>query len=264
MKLLTLENHEKHYSNIVLEILARTPESVLDIGGGTGEVVKFLEGEGVNATCMEVSKKCWSSRVTDNFILHDALETPWPFTDKQFHLCTGFGFLKYIPEQELKQLLREMARVTQKGLFGVGRGVKGSPSDFERTDVERSTNWYLKKFAEIVPSYPIEVFTIRHRSSLGGCARGNGSNKLLTIDIITKSVCGFLVWDGKLFGCSIYETRPEICESFCEEYPLGLENPRLVIGRRKWGMPPLVLDDGNLCRHCANCCSVTPPYEVMS
>ena len=147
------------YSNFILEILARAPESVLDLGGGTGELVKFLEEDGVSAVCMDKSEEWWNNRVTDNFILHDISETPWPFTDKQFDLCTGFGVLKYIPEEKHESLFHEIARVTRRGFFGVGNGVKVSPL---KIALFKSVEWWLARFTEIIPSYPIEVEPMRY------------------------------------------------------------------------------------------------------
>ena len=147
------------YSNFIREILARTPENVLDLGGGAGELVKLLEEEGISATCMDNSKECWDNRVTNNFILHDISETPWPFIDDQFDLCTGFGVLKYIPEKKHEALLHEIARVTRRGFFGVGNGVKVSPL---KIMLLKPAEWWLARFTEIIPSYPIEVEPMRY------------------------------------------------------------------------------------------------------
>ena len=146
------------YSNFIREILTRNPESVLDLGGGTGELVKFLEEDGVSAVCMDKSEEWWNNRVTDNFILHDISETPWPFTDKQFDLCTGFGVLKYIPKEKHESLFHEIARVTRRGFFGVGNGVKVSPLKIE---LFKSAEWWLARFTESIPSYPVEVVPMR-------------------------------------------------------------------------------------------------------
>jgi len=145
------------YSKIIPEILARASESVLDIGGGRGEVVKILLENGIKATCMEVSEDCWTDRVTDAFILHSALEIPWPFVDKQFDLCTGFGVLKYVSAGKLESVLYEIARVTRRGFFGVGRGIKNPPSDSGKIELDESADWWFTKFTELIPSYPVET-----------------------------------------------------------------------------------------------------------
>lgn len=147
------------YSNFIREILIRTPDSVLDLGGGTGDLVKFLEEDGVSAVCMDKSEKWWNNRVTDSFILHDITDTPWSFIDNQFDLCTGFGVLKYIPEEKHELLFREIARVTQRGFFGVGNGVKVSPL---KVEILKPVEWWLTRFTEIIPSYPVEVVPMRY------------------------------------------------------------------------------------------------------
>ncbi len=151
------------YSNIIREVLARAPESVLDLGGYAGELVKLLEEEGISAICMDNSEECWDNRVTNNFILHNITETPWPFIDNQFDLCTGFGVLKYIPEEKHELLFREIVRVTRRGFFGMGDGVKLSPL---KVVLRKPIDWWLVRFAEIIPSYLVEVVPMR-RSLIG-------------------------------------------------------------------------------------------------
>lgn len=147
-------------SNIFLEILSRTPESVLDIGGGNGEVVKFLEEKGIKSVCMDNSEECQNNKITNNFILHNILDMPWSFADKQFDLCTGFGVLKYIPDEKLVSLFHEIARVTQRGFFGVGRGIKAPTSEC-KIKIVKPVGWWIAKFAEFIPSYPVEVLPMR-------------------------------------------------------------------------------------------------------
>lgn len=152
-----MEKRNNRYSNMISEILMRTPESVLDIGGGSGELVKVLEEKGVKAVCVDSSEECWDNRVTESFIRHNMLVTPWPFEDKHFDLCTGFGVLKYIPEERMESVLHEMERVTNRGFFGIGRGIEIPPSDCGEAMTRNKPDWWTTKFAEVVSDYPVSV-----------------------------------------------------------------------------------------------------------
>jgi glycosyltransferase involved in cell wall biosynthesis/predicted SAM-dependent methyltransferase/intein/homing endonuclease len=137
-------------------ILKRKPESVLDVGGGRGYVVKKLEDAGVRAVCMDISEHCWHARATDSFVLWDATKTPWPFKDKEFDLCVSIAFFEHIPEDKVDVVIREMARVSRRGLHGIS-------FDFPSTDIDKThvtkkpREWWERKFKEVAPDWPVEI-----------------------------------------------------------------------------------------------------------
>ena len=109
---------------------------------------------------MDSSEECRDNRVTNSFILHDLTEASLPFRDNQFDLCTGFGVLKYIPERKIEVLFNEIARVTRRGFFGVGRGIEVPPSDHKGIELRKPADWWLAKFTEIVSGYPVEILSM--------------------------------------------------------------------------------------------------------
>jgi len=102
-------------------VLARKPETVLELGTAKGYVVKRLQDAGIPAWGLDVSKHCSLTSACENFILYDATKTPWPETsDKEIDLCLSVGLFDHIPENLLPQVFSEMERVCKRGLHGIG------------------------------------------------------------------------------------------------------------------------------------------------
>ena len=158
-----------HYSTARI-LMREKPESVLDIGCGRGYLVKLLEGLGVTAVGMDISKHCWHTRATDSFILWDATKIPWKIAegdtypkiqDKEFDICFSINFLEHIPENKLDDVIKEMARVSNRGLHGIH--MTGTP--FEELDpdldvthqISKSKEWWENKFKSIVPEYNVKI-----------------------------------------------------------------------------------------------------------
>jgi glycosyltransferase involved in cell wall biosynthesis/predicted SAM-dependent methyltransferase len=137
-------------------IMSKKPESVLDVGGARGYVVKRLNDAGVRAVCMDVSRHCWHTRATDSFVLHDASKAPWPFKDKEFDLCYSASFMEHLREEDVPTVIREMARVCRRGYMTI---------TFEKTSIDidvthktfRPYDWWVAKFREVAPEFPVEI-----------------------------------------------------------------------------------------------------------
>lgn len=138
-------------------IMQRKPGSVLELGGARGYVTKKLESLGVRAVCMDVSKHCWHTRATDSFVLWDATKTPWPFKDKKFDLCFSKDFMEHLPEDKLPDVIREMARVSKRGLHGITFEDHPYARDDPTHLTLRSREWWVNKFKEVAPDYPVEI-----------------------------------------------------------------------------------------------------------
>jgi len=144
-----------HYKTTEI-ILKRKPENVLDVGGARGCIVKHLEDRGIKATCMEISEHCLHTRATDSFVLHDATEAPWPFRDKEFDLAVSIAFLEHIPEDKIDTVIREMARVSKRGLHGIS--FVSEPWDLDKTHINlHPKSWWEEKFKSIAPDWPVEI-----------------------------------------------------------------------------------------------------------
>lgn len=149
------------------------PSSVLDVGGGKGYVVRYLENHGHRAVCMDISRHCWHNRATDSFILWDATKIPWSrkipnstdsfqaIGDKEFDLTFSINFLEHLPIDKLDDVIREMARVSNRGLHGINM----TDMPFEEMDVpldithqiSESKSWWENKFKTLVPGYDVKI-----------------------------------------------------------------------------------------------------------
>ena len=151
-----------HYSTA--RIIQQTgAKSVLDVGAGRGYVAKILENEGIIATAMDVSKHCYMTRATNNFVLHDATQTPCPFEDKQFDLVFSINFLEHIEEKHLPAVIKEMIRVSKGGFHGIH--FDKSPFEEQDPDIDIShhtlkpESWWKNIFKETDSDY---IVVIKH------------------------------------------------------------------------------------------------------
>ena len=133
------------------------PESVLDIGGARGYITRILENQGVRSVCMDISKHCWHNRVTDNFILHDIRQVPWPFKDKDFDITFSINLLEHIEEEQLDGIIQEMARVSSRGIHGIHFTESPFEEKDEDIDITHKTvkpqSWWETKFKTVAPDY---------------------------------------------------------------------------------------------------------------
>lgn len=144
-----------HYRTIEI-IMKRKPESVLEVGAARGYLVRKLEVKGIRAVAMDISEHCRDTRATDSFVLHDATVAPWPFKDKEFDLAVSISFLEHIPEDKLDVVLGEMARVSNRGLHGIG--FTSAPTDIDKTHrTMRSQEWWIERFKSAAPNWETEI-----------------------------------------------------------------------------------------------------------
>lgn len=123
----------------------------------TGKVYNFEVESSNSYTLINATiHNCWHTRATDSFVLHDATVAPYPFKDKQFDLCVTTSVLEHIEESKLETLMKEMARVCKRGYHHI---------TFEKTSIDidithktfRPREWWLEKFKQIVPDFPVEI-----------------------------------------------------------------------------------------------------------
>lgn len=113
----------------VRHILARRPESVLEIGAARGYIVKRLQDHGVLAYGLEISKHCEMTAVCTGIVRHDLCKTPWDLWDlppsfrpPQFDLIFSIAVMEHIPEQFLPAVFEELKRLGKRGLHGIDFG----------------------------------------------------------------------------------------------------------------------------------------------
>lgn len=142
-------------------VLARKPQSVIELGCARGYVIKKLEDVGVDVTGLEVSRHCHLTRACNWVVNHDLCRTPWPVPGiaeaaSDDVLCFSVAVLEHVPEDKLPAVIREMARTTHRGLHGIDFG--HNDDGFDKTHVTlKSREWWLEQFARHAPGYPVEV-----------------------------------------------------------------------------------------------------------
>jgi len=142
------------------------PESVLEVGAGRGYISRILEGKGIKCVAMDISKHCFHTRATANFILWDATKIPWcqgyiDIKDKAYDLTFSINFLEHIPEEHVDNVIKEMVRVSKRGLHAIH--YSPAPYDEQDFDVDithctmHSKEWWINKFKIIAPDYEVKI-----------------------------------------------------------------------------------------------------------
>lgn len=138
-------------------ILARQPESVLELGCARGYVLKKVMAKGIPGWGMEISKHCYMTRCCDLIYRQDSCITPWDFdTEKRasVDLCYSVAFLEHVPEECIDGLIQEMKKYSKRGLHGIDFG--HNDDGFDKTHcLLRPRQWWIDKFRE--HDYPCEV-----------------------------------------------------------------------------------------------------------
>lgn len=161
------------------QILARRPNSVIEIGTGRGYVLKRIADTGIPAVGLEISKHCYMTRVYD-WIRQVDICTPWPINTKvenipepdmrrtydylysqgyrigKYDLLYSVAVMEHIPEESLPEVIQEMVRVSERGLHYVDFG-KGDDG-FDKSHVTlHDKAWWEAKFKQYAPDYPVEI-----------------------------------------------------------------------------------------------------------
>jgi glycosyltransferase involved in cell wall biosynthesis/predicted SAM-dependent methyltransferase len=146
-----------HYRMLDI-ILSKNPKSVLELGGARGYITKRLIDRGIKAVCMDVSLHCWHTRATDSFILHDATKTPWQFKDKEFDLCYSASFMEHLREEDIPNVIKEIARVCNRAYMTIT--FEKTPIDIDVTHKTfRPHEWWMSQFNTYAPGFPVEIMT---------------------------------------------------------------------------------------------------------
>lgn len=145
----------QHFTTVDM-IMDMNPESVLDVGGARGFIVKHLVARGVPSHCMDISKWCYHNRVTDFITTWDARAAPWPFKDKQFDLAVSIALLEHIEEEYIDDVIKEFARVSKRGWHGIS--FEPSENDQDWTHVLfKPKEWWETKFSTLAPGYSVII-----------------------------------------------------------------------------------------------------------
>jgi ubiquinone/menaquinone biosynthesis C-methylase UbiE len=98
-----------------------TPETILDAGCGSGEVVKYLHSRGFHAKGVDITLQGTrinnASLIKNGFIIESSLES-LPFGDNAFDVVFSSEVLEHIPEEKIPIVIDELYRVTKSHFFG--------------------------------------------------------------------------------------------------------------------------------------------------
>ena len=148
-------------------ILARKPDSVLELACARGYVLKKIQDAGVRGAGLEISKHCVMTRACDSIHQHDLCVTPWPLfspeasENKPFDLCYSVAFWEHVPEQYLPAMFAEMERLTKRGLHGIDFGENDDGFDKSHTTL-RPKEWWQQRMPvghEVVDKETLEKGT---------------------------------------------------------------------------------------------------------
>jgi predicted SAM-dependent methyltransferase len=133
----------------VRHLLARKPESVLELGCARGYIIKRVQDAGIPAIGLEVSDHCQLTRVCDG-ITQINLCKPWPYKfgiDYKVDMCFSIATFEHIPESCLPEVLAEIRRSCKRGFHGIDFGEQDD--GFDKTHCTlRSRDWWVAKFDE--------------------------------------------------------------------------------------------------------------------
>lgn len=127
--------------SIARKVLAASPESVLEIGCARAYVLKRLQDAGIRVQGIDVSHHAWLTRACDPILRHDLLQAPWPIGNHEFDLCFSQNVLEHIPEQHMTTVMRELSRVSKRGLHAV-YFVDGEPNTDRTRCCMKSKEWW--------------------------------------------------------------------------------------------------------------------------
>lgn len=127
-------------------IKSLNPESVLEAGCGYGFLVKRLNDAGIPAEGFDVSSFAIKMRAIDKIRQASVLDLSC-YKDKQFDLVVSIELLEHIPEAYIEQALRELSRVSKRGVHWIA--YKEVDDLFQTKDLThvniKPFNWWKEK-----------------------------------------------------------------------------------------------------------------------
>ena len=131
-------------------IKSLNPESVIEAGCSYGFLIKRLNDAGISAEGFDVSSFAIKMRATDKIRQASILDLSC-YKDKQFDLAVTIELLEHIPEAYTEQALRELARVSKRGVHWIA--YKEVDDLFQTKDIThiniKPFNWWKEKVLAI-------------------------------------------------------------------------------------------------------------------
>ena len=147
--------------NVLDKILAKNPESLLDIGGARGYIARMFEqATGKPGWCLDISEYCHATRVTDRFWLGDItqrlLDVPNEFPIK-IDLVFSIAVFEHIKEEDLPMVIQRIADIAKRGFICPSLdNIIGTDNDHTHETL-KSKQWWEEQFAKYAPGWPVEI-----------------------------------------------------------------------------------------------------------
>ena len=125
--------------NIRNAVKTYNPKTILDVGCGTGIIVKKLRDDGFDAVGIDFSPDAGKD-IPGYFKVADIMDIPYP--DNSFDMVLCMGVLEHIREEDIDQAYSEMKRVGGKIIASIGL---------------RPSNYFIMKNGEKSPEYHITI-----------------------------------------------------------------------------------------------------------
>jgi len=128
-------------------VMARKPESVLELGCARGYLLKRFQDRGLVVHGLEVSPHAVDTSVLDKNVVElcDITQPKWRVADKEFDLCLSVAVLEHIPEKHIDAVIAEIKRTCRRGLHGIDFGEHDD--GFDKTHcLFRPKEWWVKRF----------------------------------------------------------------------------------------------------------------------
>ncbi len=126
------------------------PISVIELGCGNGILCNLLSDIKVDVTGVDIfDNKLIYDRSKYLFVEHDLSETPYPFKDNEFDYCVSFDVLEHLPEDEMPDILKEMARISGSGII-VKMACSGCPPLHITV---KNQDWWFEQLQQNCPEF---------------------------------------------------------------------------------------------------------------
>lgn len=159
------------------KVMALEPKSVLEIGCARGYVIKKIEDKGIPCKGLEVSHHCFLTRASNNVVEWNICKTPWPFADKEFDVCFSVAVMEHIPEKHLDNVIREIERVSNRGIHGIDFGEHDDGFDQTHCTLQPA-KWWTERFGETQMVVDKEFMEQYEGSIIAHVPPGDGKLKL--------------------------------------------------------------------------------------
>jgi glycosyltransferase involved in cell wall biosynthesis len=146
------ERYHSDWGKFVTEQMTGSENNIIDVGCGTGYLMKHMLKEGKNVVGIDISEWAVANPISgcEGRIFNGSI-TDIPYDDDAFDYAVAFSVLEHIPEQDAIQALKEIRRVSKKAFFmiamDVGVGWKEKLEAEDPTHINIKTmEWWEDKF----------------------------------------------------------------------------------------------------------------------